>query len=48
VDAIPVALAGSDVRQIGVPREGINLLEANPALFARVVEQAEVDRFCDL
>jgi hypothetical protein len=28
-----------------MPGEGVDLLEADPSLFARVVEEAEVDRF---
>src|SRR3979409_1408725 len=47
VDPIAVALAWSDVRKVDVPGEGIDLLESNPAFFAGIVEEAQVDGFGD-
>src|SRR5258708_10252400 len=43
VDPVAVALPGSDGRQIRVPAERIDLLQAEPLLAALVVEQAELD-----
>ena len=47
VDPKAVALAGLDAGQVALPHERITLLEIEPRLPARVVEQAHLDRISD-
>jgi hypothetical protein len=48
VDAEAVALAGLDAGQVGVPDEGVDLVEPDALLGAGVVEQAQLDLLGDL
>jgi hypothetical protein len=41
VDSIAIALARSDVGQVGVPGKGILFLQPNSSLNARIIEQAQ-------
>jgi len=43
VDAIAIALAWPRVGQIALPDEPVARLETPPGLFARLVEQAQLD-----
>ena len=49
-DAVAVALAGADVRQVAVPDEGVDLAQRGTRVSVRrvVVEQAQLDRLGDL
>ncbi|BCI87185.1 hypothetical protein NIIDMKKI_23910 [Mycobacterium kansasii] len=48
MDPIPIALAGFDGRQVGVPDKGVDLGQGDPGLGAVGVEQTQLDPLGDL